>query len=77
MPYFVFDITIHPQSGAKLLKHLETFSDYHSARKRVLAERKNAPERPADELRMIFANNLVEAEKLLSAPREERIIGDI
>ena len=77
MPYFVYDIKIHPESGIKHLTHLDTYDNYRSARKRVLEEREKAPERSAEELRMIFAKNQVEAEKLLSAPREERVIGDI
>ena len=75
MPYYVYRVEEN-DAGIKKLKHLETFTDYKSAR--TLARDRRA-ERASDDpvdYRLIFAKNEVEAEKLLSAPRDERVIGE-
>lgn len=76
MPYFVYNITIHAESGAKLLKHLDTFPSYREAKQKVKEERAALPPEQLEQVRLIFAKNQVEAERLLSAPREERIFGE-
>ena len=77
MPYFVYYVTINPATNTKTLEYVDTKENYREARtlardKRAEMDRSN----PNRECRMIFAKNDVEAEKLLSAPREERVIGE-
>ena len=76
MPYFVYDIAINADTGAKRLTHLETFEGYKEARGFARERRAERGAAPDMDCRMIFAKNKVEAEKLLSAPREERVIGE-
>jgi len=71
MPYFVYRILPPVQ-----LTHIETTDKYKDARTLV---RRLRQEHPADEMlefRMVFANSRAEAEKLLSTPRDERVIGE-
>lgn len=77
MPYFVY--LIDQQTGAerKLLEHLDTFDSFKKAR--ALARQKRAELKENGGLRdcrLIFAKNQTEAERLLSAPREERVVGE-
>lgn len=76
MPYFVYHIVTDVAANKKALTHIETFDSYKEARA-LARTRRSAGDLPANEdVRMIFAKNTVEAEKLLSAPREERVIGE-
>ena len=77
MPYFTYEVITHPESGARLLTHIETYPKYREAKLRVKEERDKHPDRDPQEFRLVIAKNTVEAEKLLSIPRDERIIGDI
>jgi hypothetical protein len=70
MPYFVYRIQEKPRK----LDHLETFPSYKEARIYVREQRQQSEE--IESVRMIFARNDIEAEKLLTAPREERVIGE-
>lgn len=70
MPYFVYRIQEKPRK----LDHLETFSSYRDAKVYVREQRNQSGE--VDSVRMIFAHNDIEAEKLLTTPREERVIGE-
>ena len=70
MPYFVYNI----QDKPKKLEHLETFAKYREAKEFV--REKRAESGDIESIRMIFARNDVEAEKLLKAPRDERVIGE-
>ncbi|HHK60780.1 MAG TPA: hypothetical protein ENJ73_03520 [Desulfobacterales bacterium] len=77
MPYFVFEINVHPETGAKRLTHLETYPKYRDAKNRVKAEREANPETDTRTVRLVFARNQAEAEKLLTTPREgQRIINE-
>ena len=76
MPYFVYRVYEHPESKAKKLTYIESYPDYRGARERVREERNIGVEETEGYCRLIFAKNSVEAEKLLSAPRDERIIGE-
>jgi len=71
MPYYVYRI-----KPPRQLEHLETFASFKQARE--LARMQRAGHDPADgsSVRMIFAKDQVEAEKLLLAPRDERVIGE-
>jgi hypothetical protein len=70
MPYFVYRIQEKPRK----LDHLETFPSYKAAKIYVREQRQQSEE--IESVRMIFARNDIEAEKLLTAPREERVIGE-
>ncbi|MEN8174922.1 MAG: hypothetical protein ABFS23_04120 [Pseudomonadota bacterium] len=71
MPYFVFRI-----GEARKLDHLQTFSDYKEARGLVRKMREEEGAGSVETIRMIFAKNQTEAEKLLATPRDERVIGE-
>lgn len=77
MPYFVYYVTQHADSPKKSLEHIETLDNYKAARA-LARERRAALGDTGNgrDCRLIFAKNQVEAEKLLSAPREERVIGE-
>ena len=77
MPYFIYYVTTNPATNAKSLEFIDKLDNYKQARS--LAREKRAEMEAGNanhECRMIFAKNEVEAEKLLSAPREERVIGE-
>ena len=76
MPYFVYHITVRPDSAKKDLQHLQTFDNYKEARGFARERRAALTGQPDQDCRMIFAKNRTEAEKLLSAPREERVVGE-
>ena len=69
MPYFVFKI-----SPPRELSHIATVDKYQEARAQVRDLRSAAE--PDVEYRMIFAKQMGEAERLLSTPRDERVIGE-
>jgi thiamine kinase-like enzyme len=70
MPYFVYRIQEKPRK----LDHMETFPSYKDAKVYVREQRQQSED--VESIRMIFAHNDIEAEKLLSTPREERVIGE-
>jgi len=71
MPYFVYKIT-----PPLKLSHIETKDKYKEART-VVRELRDAQSTDQDlQYRMVFASNRAEAEKLLSTPRDERVIGE-
>lgn len=71
MPYFVYKI-----SPPLRLTHIETKQQYKEARASVRRLRGEQSSAEPLEYRIIFANNQAEAEKLLSTPRDERVIGE-
>jgi hypothetical protein len=77
MPYFVYYVTQQSDQNRKSLEYVDMFDTFKQASN--LARDKRAELRdqgsPSD-CRLIFAKNQVEAEKLLSAPREERVVGE-
>ena len=77
MSYFVYYVTQHTDSNRKSLEYVDTFDNFKAAR--TLARDRRAAlkaEGSARDCRIIFAKNQVEAEKLLSAPRDERVVGE-
>ncbi|MBV5311021.1 hypothetical protein [Chromatium okenii] len=70
MPYFVYQITLPRQ-----LAHLQTCENYQDARA-LVRTRRQAETVAGVEYRLVFASQPGEAEKLLSAPRDERVIGE-
>jgi F0F1-type ATP synthase membrane subunit b/b' len=76
MPYFIYYVTTNPANNTKSLEYIDTQEKYKEARALAREKRSEMEAGATRECRMIFAKNKVEAEKLLSAPREERIIGE-
>jgi len=77
MPYFIYFVTTNPATNTKSLEYIDSKENYREARALARETRANLGKAdPNRECRMIFAKNDVEAEKLLSAPREERVIGE-
>ena len=71
MPYYIYRI-----KGPKQLDYLDAKDKYREAKSAVEDLRASmGPEDPAG-IRMIFAKSTAEAEKLLSVPRETRVIGE-
>jgi hypothetical protein len=71
MPYFVYRI-----DPPMRLTHIDTKDRYKDARELVRGQRKMRPEGQESEYRMVFAKSQGEAERLLSTPRDERVIGE-
>lgn len=71
MPYFVYRVT-----PPRKLEHIETFTSFKPARDLVRARRAELEGGGETMVRMIFAKDQIEAEKLLLTPREERVIGE-
>ena len=77
MPYFVYYIDQPAGGNKKALEHLQTFDNYKSARALTREQRAELKSQSSTrDCRLIFAKNQTEAEKLLSAPREERVVGE-
>ncbi|MGD2117772.1 MAG: hypothetical protein PVG66_05390 [Chromatiales bacterium] len=74
MPYFVYRIT--ENDNVKHLEHIETFSKYQEAKQLVRSQRAEKAADDSGDYRMIFAKSEIEAETLLKAPRDERVIGE-
>ncbi len=71
MPYFVYKIV--PPLTLAFIDKKERFRD---ARALVRSLREGRHEMPGTQFRMIFAKDEAEAEKLLSTPRDDRVIGE-
>ena len=77
MPYFIYYVTENPLNQRKQLEYLDTQDHFKTARTLTREHRAAIPaDMPNRDCRLIFARNQPEAEKLLSAPREERVIGE-
>lgn len=71
MPYFIY--RLFPPQG---LEPLDIKPDYRAAKQKVRDLRATLAVGNEMSVRMIFAPNVEEAEKLLLAPRETRVIGE-
>lgn len=71
MPYYVYKI-----DPPATLSHLGTQESYQAAREHVRGLRATRGTAGQSQYRMIFANHPAEAERLLSLPRDDRIIGE-
>lgn len=71
MPYFVYRV-----SNPLRLTHMDTKERYQDARALVRSLREGQTEESGDQYRMVFAQHQAEAEKLLSTPRDERVVGE-
>ena len=71
MPYYVY--RVHDQQK---LEYVDTSDQYRKAREMVRNLRAEQQGADPGAVRMIFAKTRGEAEKLLSAPRDDRVIGE-
>ncbi len=71
MPYYVYRI-----KPPRDLEHIETFASFKPARELARAHRARLDPTQESSVRMIFARDQIEAEKLLLTPRDERVIGE-
>jgi hypothetical protein len=71
MPYYVYRVP-SPQH----LEYVETKDNYRDAKELVRGLRAEQQGTDPGAIRMIFAKTRGEAEKLLSAPRDGRVIGE-
>ena len=71
MPYFIFRI-----GDKRALEPLGIHAGYREARQVVRELRSEAGSGSVNNIRMIFAKTEAEARKLLSTPRDERVIGE-
>lgn len=71
MPYFVYRV-----SPNLALTHIDTRDRYQEARAIVRERRAGREDADDGDYRMVFANHQGEAERLLSTPRDERVIGE-
>lgn len=71
MPYYIYRIT--PPRKLHLIDRKNNFKD---AKQLVRSWREQMRKEDDYTIRMIYANSPQEAEKLLSMPREERVIGE-
>jgi len=71
MPYYVYRV-----SPSLQLTYIDTKERYQDARAIVRDLRARRGEDDDGDYRLIFAKQQGEAEKLLSTPRDERVIGE-
>jgi hypothetical protein len=71
MPYFVYRV-----SPKLELDYIDTTEKYQEARALVRSMREQRTAEDDGDYRLIFAHQQGEAEKLLSTPRDERVIGE-
>jgi len=71
MPYFIYRV-----EEPKKLTYIEASDKFKDAKARVRELRTEQDETDDALIRMIFAKTTIEAEKLLSAPRDDRVIGE-
>lgn len=71
MPYYIYKI-----EPPMILTHLDTKESYRDARAFVRELRAAQGHNELTQYRMIFARQAAEAERLLSIPRDERVIGE-
>jgi hypothetical protein len=71
MPYFVYRVAPNLE-----LRYIDTKDRYQEARALVRSLRAERTPDDDGDYRLIFANQQGEAEKLLSTPRDERVIGE-
>ncbi len=71
MPYFIYRV-----SESRKLEYIDRKEKYREARDMVRDLRSQNDQAGVDSVRMIFAKSQAEAEKLLSAPRDDRVIGE-
>lgn len=71
MPFFVYKIY-----SLNNIEHLDTFDKYRDAKTYVRDLRATAPAEADYTVRMMHASNNIEAEKLLTTPRDERVVGE-
>jgi len=72
MPYFVYKIS--PQMIVKELNMLAEFENFKEAKNFAKDQRSAHPDLPAEAIKVIFANNILEAEEQLQEHRDKPIM---
>lgn len=71
MPYYIYRI-----AEPMRLEYLDQKASFRDAKERVVSLRKELSVNNTTIVRMIFANSTGEAERLLSIPKDGRVIGE-
>lgn len=71
MPYYIYRVRVPQQ-----LEYIDVKPKYQEARSVVRGLREKQAADDASIIRLVFAKSIGEAEKLLSAPRDDRVIGE-
>ncbi len=71
MSYYVYRI-----KPPRQLEHIDTCATFKEARTLARSYRAQLDPAEGSSVRMIFAKDQIEAERLLLAPRDERVIGE-
>ena len=71
MPYYIYRLREPLQ-----LEYIDVKDKYKDAKSAVQRLREEQAAEDSSQVRMVFAKSTGEAEKLLSAPRDERVIGE-
>jgi len=71
MPYYIYRV-----SGPKKLEYLGVKEKYREAKSQIGDLRASQATDDEAVIRMVFAKTAGEAEKLLSIPKDDRVIGD-
>jgi hypothetical protein len=71
MPYYVYRV-----SPDRRLEYVDTKDKYQDAKALVRRLRDESGAQDPGTVRLVFAKSTGEAEKLLSTPRDERVIGE-
>ena len=74
MPYYLYKITSGPGSLVKTLEKLEEFESFKEARNRARDMRAEMSQDAAYAIKVMFANNELEAEENLMEKREAPIL---
>ena len=76
MPYFVYKVFPQPNHANHRVEYIDKFQIYREARTLARSIRAELPKDSDHFIKMVFAKDTIEAEKLISTPRDERVIGE-
>ena len=74
MPYFIYKITSSSAGAIKALEYLDKYDEFKLAKKFVRDQRSNQNLDNRTAIKMIFAENELEAEQRLREPRSAPIL---
>lgn len=74
MPYYVFRITAGPTSIVKNLELLDEFEAFKQAKTFVKEHRTNQAESDDSQIKVMFAENRLQAEELLQEKKDKPIV---
>ncbi len=74
MPYYIYKITLGPTALTKSLQKIEQHETFKEAKQRARGMRAEAAESDASHIKVMFADNELEAEEKLMEKREQPIL---